>query len=217
MARDQRGLPPTRQTEVARLADAAVVARGPSFVPRVGWAVGGGGMTGTTAGTPVFQRVYFTPFPVGPTGWTFDAFLFVVSTAFAGGTGTTFTAALYPDDGTGFPNAAAGPLSSTTVATSTLSAGTKILQVNPVVLTPGFYWIATTVNGSAANSAGQMQCVTNTAYQLATPTNLAPGTPVRAYVLNGQTTGVPTSQPADSAFGLTGGNDAPFVTLRRSA
>jgi hypothetical protein len=197
-------------------ADAPRISRGPSFVPRIGWGVSGGMLTGSATGTPQFQRFYLTPFPVGPTGWTFDAFLFVVSTAYAGGTGVTFTAGLYPDDGTGFPNLAGGPIVQNSTASSNLTAGNRSVTVNPTALAPGMYWVATLISGSAAPTAGQMQCVTNNAYQLPLPSTIAPGTPVRAYILNGQTA-LPTAQPADSAFALTGGTDAPLMSLRRSA
>jgi len=191
------------------------LARGPSFVPRVGWSVNGGVQIGTTTGTPSFQRATFTPFSVGPSGWQADAILFVVSTAYSGGTNVGFSVGLYPDDGTGFPNLAGGPIAQ--VSTTTLTAGTKTVTLGtPVDLTPGTLWVCTLVTGTAAPSAGQMQCLTNTAYQLALPAGIAPGTVARAYVLTGQTA-LPTSQPADSSFALAGGNDAPIINLRRSA
>lgn len=172
-------------------------------------------MLGTTTGTPSFQRATFTPFPVGPSGWQADAFLFVISTAYSGGTGVAFNVGLYPDDGTGFPNLGGGPL--TQVNTTSLTAGTKTLSLGaPLDMAPGMLWMATLVSGSAAPSAGQMQCVTNNAYQLSLPASIAPGTSTRAYTLAGQTA-LPTSQPADSAFSISGGNDCPLIAVRRSA
>lgn len=215
MAREQRGLPPSRPNDPVRLVDAPRLARGPSFVPRVGWSVNGGVQIGTTAGTPSFQRATFTPFSIGPSGWQADAFMFVVSTAYSGGTNIGFSIGLYPDDGSGFPSLAAGPV--VQAATTSLTTGTKTVAFPaPVDLAAGTYWVCTLVTGTAAASAGQMQCLTNTAYQLALPAGIAPGTVVRAYTLTGQTA-LPTSQPADSSFGVAGGNDAPIINLRRSA
>lgn len=194
-------------------ADAPRVARA-AYVPRVGWSISGGMLLGSQAGTPVFQRLYLTPFPVGPVGWQADAALVSVSTAYSGGTGVGFSVALYPDDGSGFPNLAGGPVAQS--STTSLGTGTKALAfAAPVTLLPGLYWAASLVTGTAAPSAGQMQCVTNNAYQLGLPSGLTPGTTTRAYVVNGQTA-LPTAQPADSAFSISGGNDAPFVAVRRS-
>lgn len=192
--------------------------RGLAFVPRVGWSVNGGTLLGSATGTPVFQRLGLTPFPVGPTGWVTDAVLYNVATAYTGGTNVGFSVGIYPDDGSGFPNLGGGPLATASQTIASLaSTGAKTVPLgNTVNLTPGMYWIGTLVTGTAAPSAGQMQCVTNNAYQLPIASTFAPATSARGYTVASQTA-LPTTQPADSGFSISGSNDLPMINLRRSA
>lgn len=207
---------PQQPTDLVRVVDVPRFARGASFVPRVGQSIAGTLMLGSTSGSPTYQRVYFTPFAVGPAGWTTDAALMSVSTAYSGGANLSENVGIYADDGSGFPSLAGGPIAQASTTAIGSTGGKTLAFGTPVDLTPGLYWIATLLTGTSAQTGGAVQCITNSAYQLALPSGIAVGTTARAYTLNGQSA-LPTTQPADSSFSISGGNDAPVVNLRRSA
>lgn len=199
----------------------ALKTRGLGIVPRIGSSIAGQNFIGgTTAATPTFKQTQFVPFVTGPVNWTSDAILLNVSTAFTGDTATSLLVSLFPDDGTGFPNAAAGPLVTATVSWTTMTTTGIKTQVwdnsATQVLQPGLYWLAVLLTGTTAPTAGQFTVMSNNTYALGMTSGITPGTSIRAYGLNTQTA-MPTTQPTDASFVAVGSSVVPVVQLRRSA
>lgn len=185
-----------------------------AFLPPVGWTAGPQSYTAGAAGNLQWQRLgwYAVPYQA----MNVDQIQVNVTTAFSGGTNPVLLIGIYADDGTGSPNFPAGPVFSGSLSLTNLGTGRQGINLSPNGKIPsaGIYWVVTLYTGDAAASAGQLTCMTNTAYQIPAPTNVGPNTPTRAYVRTG-VTALPVA--ATTPTSISGATDTPGVYLRRAA
>lgn len=219
MAVKQLGGAPSGATDAATKGYVDTFLNPLAIAPKVGWyAPTAGYIVGTSAtGTLTSGKATFSPFWIGPTGWTADTIHWKVTTAQSGGT-ITYSLGLYGDDGSGWPATAGGPLASvsgtTLLTTAQVATGTF---ATPLTMSPGLYWAASlSVQSAAPTTAPALQSMINTTYPLAMNSLTNFGTPIRGYALTGLSA-LPTTATAPASMSLVGGNDLPILYLHRSA
>lgn len=188
-----------------------------SIQPPVGYSIPPSGVSGASTGAPTYQTQQMVPIDIGPAGWTADAIITQLTTAYTGATIPTAYAGIYASDPvTGFPDTSQ-LLASGSLDLTSVTAGIRAIPFTTAVALPaGRYWAAFLLAGPAVTTAGAFTSISVSAYVLPIPSSGTPGVSLRALTLASMTA-LKTTASAASLFTLAGGTTNVLPYLRRSA
>lgn len=185
--------------------------------PTAGWYDAPAGSIGSdsTPGALTSQRQTFTPFIIGPSTVTYDAFVQRLKVAQSGGT-VVYLNALYGSDANGMPDTTTTLASATTPSLATV--GNLIIPfAAAVTLAPGIYWVSTLYYASTApTTPPTFTPINNSTWALPIPAGTNVNQNVRGYYISGRTT-LMTAALTWSSVIADAGTDIPYTMLRRSA